>query len=64
MSCPENDPLKLKRPNPSETFEMSLRGSGNYTITVKVTWVKLEMLINQCVFVMNSNPKHEQFNYI
>ena len=39
MFCPQNDPLKLKRPNPSESFEMSLRGggvSGNYTITVSV----------------------------
>ena len=39
MFCPENDPLKLKRPNPSETFEMSLKGgvgSGNYTITVRI----------------------------
>ena len=35
MDCPENDQLKLKRPNPSETFEMSLRGGGLVTTQLR-----------------------------
>ena len=53
MFCPENDPLKLKRPNPSETFEMSLRGgSGNYTITVN--FMKKIQKISKIKFVFQN----------
>ena len=51
MFCPENNPLKLKRPNPSETFEMSLRGgSGNYTITVNYVMTH-DSLMRDSVFL-------------
>ena len=48
--CPQNDPLKLKPPKPSENFEMSLRGGvRDYTITVileKIVFQKASYVID------------------